>query len=200
MVATPLIVIVCVLTVALLMAPSVVTLVARRRFAGLERKRGSSFISSALWSLGCTFAALVAFVVSMPLWLVPPLVVVLPPLIWGWLTYRVMAFDALAEHASKQERQLLFKRHQWSLLLMGVLCGLMGAAPGVVWASGVVFAAAFFVLVPVAIWIYTVVFAFSCLWFTHYCLAALLQLRQEQEVSAASEPAPAPPALPVLPS
>jgi hypothetical protein len=29
----------------------------------------------------------------------------------------------------------------------------------------------------VAIWIYTLVFAFSALWFAHYCLAAVAQLR-----------------------
>jgi len=33
--------------------------------------------------------------------------------------------------------------------------------------------------VPVAIWIYTLVFAFSSLWFSHYCLAALEQLRKQ---------------------
>ena len=48
------------------------------------------------------------------------------------------------------------------------------------WASGALFAAAFVVLVPLAIWIYTLVFAFSSLWFAHYCLAALeLRLRSE---------------------
>jgi hypothetical protein len=46
-----------------------------------------------------------------------------------------------------------------------------------VWASGALFAAAFVILVPVAIWIYTLVFAFSSLWFAHYCLAALERLR-----------------------
>ena len=38
-------------------------------------------------------------VLSIPLWLIPPLVMVLPPLIWGWLTYRVFGYDVLAEHA-----------------------------------------------------------------------------------------------------
>ncbi len=84
----------------------------------------------------------------------------------------------MAEHASKPERQEIFKRHRLSLLAIGVVTGLLGAAPGIVWASGVVFAAAFLVLVPVAIWIYTLVFAFSSLWFTHYCLAALQRLRE----------------------
>lgn len=63
---------------------------------------------------------------------------------------------------------------------MGVLSGYLGAAPGIVWASVVLFAAAFVVLIPVAIWIYTLVFAFSSLWFAHFCLAALQQLRREE--------------------
>lgn len=199
--ATPLIVIVCVLAVAVLMAPAVVTLVAQRRFPQLQRKRGGSFIASVLWSLASTVAALLALVISVPLWLVPPLVLVLPPLIWGWLTYRVMAFDALADHASKPERQEIFKRHRLSLLSIGVLTGFLGAAPGIVWASGVVFAAAFFVLVPVAIWIYTLVFAFSSLWFTHFCLAALQRLRQERGEGAPEVVNPAAPATaPALPA
>lgn len=187
--ATPVIVLIAVLAVALMMTPALVRLVAERRFPTLERKRGGSLLGSLAWSLGSTAAALLAMVVSMPLWLVPPLVLVLPPLIWGWLTYRVMSFDALADYASKEERVLLLKRHHVSLLTMGVVCGYLGAAPGIVWASGVVFAAAFFVLVPVAVWIYTLVFAFSSLWFTHYALAALERLRRERgEPPAAAAP------------
>jgi hypothetical protein len=58
----------------------------------------------------------------------------------------------------------------------------MGAAPSLVWASGALFAAAFVVLVPLAVWLYTAVFAFSSLWFTHYALSALAQLRRSQGV------------------
>lgn len=134
--------------------------------------------------MASTVMALLALVVSMPLWLVPPLVLVLPPLIWGWLSYRVMAFDALAEHASQEERLELFKKHRSSLLGIGILTGYLGAAPSIVWASGVVFATAFVVLLPLAIWIYTLVFAFSSLWFAHFCLHALDRLRTEREVRA----------------
>jgi hypothetical protein len=110
----------------------------------------------------------------------------LPPLIWGWLTYRVMSFDALAEHASPEERAALIRAHRVPLLCIGVLCGYLGAAPSIVWASGLLFAAAFFVLVPIAIWIYTLVFAFSALWFAHYCLDALAQLRARRAAAQAS--------------
>ena len=174
---TPVIVVISLLLVAALMTPAMVGLVAKRRFPLLEKKRGGSFFGSAFGALGATLAALVALFASIPLWFVPPLVLVLPPLIWGWLTYRVMGYDVLAEHASAEERHLLMRRHRTRLLGIGVLSGYLGAAPSVVWASGalaVVFAP---VLVPVAVWIYTLVFAFSSLWFAHYALAALAAQR-----------------------
>ena len=191
---TPVVVLVSLLVVALFMMPALVALVAQRRFASLEHKKGASLLASLAWSLVSTLLAVVAMVLSLPLWLIPPLVLVLPPLIWGWLTYRVMAFDALSGHASASERKFLLQRHRMVLLLMGVVCGYLGAAPTIVWASGVVFAAAFFVLIPLGIWIYTMVFAFSALWFTHFCLAALERLRAENAVSGASPSAlvPAP--------
>ncbi len=178
---TPLLVVVSLLAVALLMTPSLVSLVSQSRFSTLQKLHGASFLSSILWSLGSTVAALVALVISIPLWAIPPLVLVLPPLIWGWLTYRVMAFDVLAEHATAEERRTLFRRHRAALFSMGVLTGYLGAAPSLVWASGALFAAAFVILVPVAIWIYTLVFAFSSLWYAHYCLAALQDLRSRAD-------------------
>ncbi len=183
-VATPAIVVLALLLVAVFMAPALTRLVAERRFAQLEQKKGSSLIGAVLRSLGVTLLALIALVVSMPLWLIPPLVLILPPLIWGWLTYRVMSFDALSEHASAEERRTVLRLHRWPLLAIGVLCGYLGAAPSIVWASSVLFAAAFFVLVPIAIWIYTLVFAFSALWFAHYCLDALAQLRAQRAAMA----------------
>ena len=176
---TPLVVFGVLLLVALLMMPALVGLVVRRRFPDLERKAGGSFWLGLAFSLGSTLLALVAMLVSIPLWLIPPLILVLPPLIWGWLTYRVMTFDALAEHASREERRELVRRHRLWLLGMGVITGYLGAAPSVIWASGWFFVAAFPLLIPVAIWIYTLVFAFASLWFAHYCLAALSMLRGE---------------------
>ncbi|MBV5297525.1 MAG: EI24 domain-containing protein [Rhodoferax sp.] len=190
---TPLIVVVSLLVVALLMAPALTALVAEKRFPTLERKRGSSFFASLMWSLLATVSALLALLVSVPLWLIPPLILILPPLIWGWLTYRVMAFDALADHASGEERREIFRRHRLALLGIGLFCGYLGAAPSLIWASGALLAAAFVVLVPLAIWIYTLVFALSSLWFAHYCLAALQALRAERASAAAapvSTPAP----------
>lgn len=174
---TPVIVLVCLLLVAVFMTPTMVGMVGQRRFPSLERKHGGSLAASVLWSFGSTALAMLALLVSMPFWLIPPLVLILPPLIWGWLTYRVFAFDALAAHASVDERKSLLKKHRNSLLLMGILSGYMGAAPTLLWAWGALTVILAPLLIPLAIWIYTLVFAFASLWFAHFCLAALAELR-----------------------
>lgn len=194
--ATPVIVVVALLAVSILMTPSMLQLVAERRFPQLERRHGGSFWRGAFGSLLATLLALLLMGLSVPLWLVPPLVLVIPPLIWGWLTYRVLSYDVLAEHASREERLELIRRHRPAMLAMGVLAGLLGAAPGIVWASGVMFVALAPVLVPAAIWIYTLVFAFAALWFAHFALAALEALRLERE--PLPPPPPAPPPFPTL--
>jgi hypothetical protein len=104
-----------------------------------------------------------------------------------------MVFDALLSHASREERIALGRQHRGWLLCIGVLTGYLGALPSLVWASGALFAAAFLLLIPLAIWIYALVFAFTSLWFTHYSLGALEALRAQSDtvVMGASVPVPA---------
>lgn len=187
---TPLVLVGCLFVVATLMAPMIVRLVAKRRFPALEKAAGASYLASVGWAVLSTAAALLALVLSMPLWLVPPLVLILPPLIWGWLTYRVMAFDALADHASPEERREIFKRHRWWLLGMGVVTGYMGAAPSLVWSLGFMAVALAPFLVPLSIWLYTLIFAFSSLWFSHYGLSALQSLRAQRSADTATTQMP----------
>ena len=189
---TPILVVISLLAVSLMMTPALVALVVQRRFAHLALKRGGTTWTSLAWTVGSTVIALVAMLISLPLWVVPPLMFIVPPLIWGWLSYRVMVFDALVLHASREERLTIGRQHRIWLLMIGVLTGYMGTLPSLVWASGAVFAAAFLVLIPLAIWIYALVFAFTSLWFTHYSLGALEALRAESGtvVMGASVPLP----------
>ena len=182
----PLAVVVSLFIVALVMMPRLVDLVARRRFPLLERRHGEPAWRGALVSLGATLVAVVAFFASMPLWLVPPLVLVLPPVIWGWLAYRVMSFDALAEHATRDERLALMRTHRLPLMGIGIATGYLGAAPALVWAvsAGLLVALAP-VLIVASVWLYTLVFTFSALWFVHYGLAALETLRAAERAPAA---------------
>ncbi len=204
--AAPVIVVVSVLLVAVLMVPAIVNLVAERRYPLLQRKHGAGVLASFAFSLGCTVLATVVMVVSLPLWFVPPLVLVLPPLIWGWLTYRVMSFDAMADHASADERHELMRRHRLPLLGIGVVSGYLGAAPSLLWALSAVTVIFAPFVIALSVWLYTLVFAFSALWFAHYLLAALAAIRAAQPPRDAglltidAEPVDPPrPAIPVIP-
>ncbi len=184
--SVPVCVVATLVVVALTMAPAVVRLVATRRFPLLERRHGGGFWQGAGWSIACTAAALLALLASLPLWFIPPLVLVVPPLIWGWLTYRVFSFDVLAAHADADERRRLIRAHRVPLLGMGIVAGFIGAAPSLLWAVSAMMLLFAPLLILVSIWLYTLVFAFSGLWFAHYLLAALRDLRVAEAVSAAS--------------
>jgi len=184
--AVPVVVVLSLLLVAWLMMPAIVRLVVARRFPALQKKQGAGLLLGLGWSLACSALALLLLALSLPLWLIPPVVLIVPPLIWGWLTYRVLSFDVLADHADRAERRLLMDRHRWQLLAAGVITGYLGAAPSLLWA----FSAATLILAPVlvviSIWLYTLVFAFSALWFAHFLLAALAALRSEAASAAAT--------------
>ena len=187
--AVPLVVVVSLLLVAWTVTPVLVDWVAKRRFAGLQRRGGAAgWWASAAWSLGCTLLALGVLVVSLPLWFVPPLAAVIPPLVWGWLAARVFSFDTLALHATTEERRLVMHEQRWTMLLMGIVCGLMGSLPSLIWALGALTLVFAPLLVLASVWLYTLVFAFASLWFAHFTLAKLHRLRQAGAAGPASPP------------
>jgi hypothetical protein len=199
--AVPAIVLVTLLLVALFMVPSIVNLVTSRRFPTLQRREGGGLLASVGWSLWCTALAAVALIASIPLWFIPPLVLIVPPLIWGWLSYKVMTFDVLAEHADRDERRRILREQRWPLLTIGIVTGYLGSAPTLIWGIGAMALPLAPVLMPVSLWLYTLVFAFSGLWFAHYALAALQALRLQtaatvrpvDEVIDLPPPTPLPP-------
>ena len=185
-IAVTLVVLLSLLLVALLMTPSIVGMVARRRFPDLEARRGANGWQTTAWSVWVTLLALLALAATLPLWLLPLFGLLLPPLIWGWASGRIFAFEVLAEHASAEERRTLLREHRGPLLAMGVVAGFMGAVPALVWAAGVLALVLAPLLLIVSVWLYTLVFAFAAAWFAHYALAALQQLRAQR----ASAPPP----------
>lgn len=192
---SPVLVVLCLLLVATLMTPSMADLVAQRRFPGLQRKHGAGLVAGLTWGLGHTLVALLVLVLSLPFWLIPPVALIVPPLVLGWLTYRVFTFDVLGDFASGPERRRLLSEHRLPLLGLGLATGYLSTAPAAIWAFG----AMVFVLAPLVIVIFvflsTLVFAFSSLWFSHYALAALQEMRRADTV-AEREPDPVMDALP----
>lgn len=151
-------------------------------FAGLKKERGGSFLGSLWVCLSSTFIFLVLVVITLPIWWVPPVFAMIPPILWGWLTARLMTYDVLSRHASKIEREILLKRYQVPLLVMGIIAGMMGAIPTFFWLSSVFILVLFPFVSILMMWLYSLVFIFAALWFTHYLLFALKEHRDHEGV------------------
>lgn len=190
-IAIPLIVVTVLLLIATLSMPSVIRFLSARHFPGLEMRRGGTWYGSLGQALWTTVVCLLLLVVTLPLWLVPPFFALIPPLLWGWLTYRVMSYDALALHASADERRALVRRLRLPLLLIGIASGLLGSLPTLLWASSVWLIVLFPVITAITIWIYAFILVFSALWFGYYCLRAL-QRQRAQEQGGVRHTAPVP--------
>lgn len=157
--------------------PAIARHVGQRQFPQLEQRRGGSFVGSLLVSLSSFAVFITVWLLTLPLNLVPLFALFVQPLLWGWLAYRVMSYDALADYADEDERRRIVQRERWSLLAIGIVTGSLGAVPGLVWLGGVLSVIMFPLLAAFAIWLYLLVFVFSGLWFQYFCLDALARLR-----------------------
>ena len=174
----PLIILTLLLIVSFTSISGVVGHVGRaKNYQDLNCAHGGSFwgsIANTSWS---TFICLLLIIVTLPVWWIPPIFAIIPPLLWGWLTTRLMSYDVLAKHASEIERKEILREHKWPLLTMGIITGLMGAIPSFFWLSSV-FVLILFPLVSIfMMWVYSLVFIFASLLFSHYLLLALKNRR-----------------------
>jgi hypothetical protein len=161
--------------------PFIVRHVGGRHYPKLEQKQGGSMLGGLRAALSSFAVFIVIWLATLPLYIVPPLAMISSTLLWGWLTSRVMSYDALADHASEDERRTIQQERRRDLLVMGLVSGAMGALPPLLMAAGAVL---FVALLPLALavmmWLYVLIFIFTALWFQYYCLEALAQLRARQ--------------------
>ena len=152
----PLVFITALLITALFAMPALIRLVADRTYPQLKRENSGSMtgnLSNVLLAVGVFIAI---WVFTLPLWLIGAGVVV-PFIAAAYLNQRLFRYDALAEHASREEMQALFSRHQSSWWGLGMLTGLFQFVP------------LLNLLAP----------ALTALAFIHFGLARLADLRQQ---------------------
>ena len=117
--------------------------VAQRSFPALERRRGGG-VAGSIWNGVAALAGMVLlFVVTLPLWLVPPLWPLIPLAIFTWVNQKLLRYDALGEHADRDEMARLFRERRRALLLLGLLLALLAYVPFVGFIAPVVFGLAF---------------------------------------------------------
>lgn len=155
----PLAYVTALLIVSVFAMPMMVRHVAQSRFPNLHLEHGGSNLGSAWNSFAALVIYLLLWLITLPLWLLSgPLALVFPVLLNAYLNQRLFRYDALAEHASKEEFTALMERSGKQLYLLGGMLGLLQYVPLLNF------------LAPVYIG----------LAFTHFCLDDLEKLRMEK--------------------
>lgn len=152
----PAIYVTALLITAVFAMPMMVNHVSQKYYPELERKRGGSNAGSIANSTIAIAVYCVGWVISLPLWLFSPFALLLPLLLMAYLNQRLFRYDALAEHASKEEFALILERCMVKLYLLGAAVGLLQFVPVLNLFSPV----------------------YVALVFIHLCLTELKELRQ----------------------
>ncbi len=156
--------------------PAIVKHVAARQYPNLEEKSGGTIMGGLMLNVVTMLKFVPIWLVTLPLYIFPPLAIAVQVILFGRLNARVMAYDALADHASVEEFATIIKLHARDLTTIGVISGACGAIPGLVWLGGAI-TLLFPILAPLSIWLFIMVFIFTALWFQYYCMQALEELR-----------------------
>ncbi len=124
----PLVFLTALVITALFAMPALIRLVEVRDYPRLQRESGGGMAGSLLNALLalCIFVAI--WVLTLPLWMIGAGLVV-PFLAATYLNQRLFRYDALAEHASAEEMQVLFSKYQSSWWGLGLLTGLLQFVP-----------------------------------------------------------------------
>jgi len=147
---------------ALCVMPMVIGHLEHRDYAGLGRQ-GRHALAAGLWNAAWVSAAFAAgWLLTLPLWLIPPMALLLSVFWWAFAFSRMMRVDALVEHASPAERRVLDRRHNAGFWLLGFILALINLLPPA------------WLVLPV----------FSALVYAHYGLDALQRLRRETVIEA----------------
>lgn len=129
LVIPPLVQATALLITATVAIPVMVEFVAQRSYLQLQRRKGGSVAGSVWNALFATVVYLVLWLLTLPLWFFALPALVLPVLLNGWLNDRVFRYDALAEHASRDEYAVLSRRLGGNFFLLGCAGALLQLVP-----------------------------------------------------------------------
>lgn len=148
--------------VAVFAMPLVMRFLVARDYPGVARRGTGSPLPGLLNVLVAIPLFAVGYLLTLPLWLIPPLALVVPWFWWSWLTARVMRMDSLVEYADPAERRAIEARYRKEYLLLAMLVSALNLVPPL------------FLVTPVL----------SALAFGHYSLAMLAERRAAQPAVA----------------
>jgi CysZ protein len=109
--------------------PVMVEHIARTDYPELAREKFGTTTGSIVNGLTALLIWIGLWIVTLPLWLIPPLPLLISPLLAGYLNDRVFRYDALAEHATRAEYETILRERNAPLYGLGVVAALIQVVP-----------------------------------------------------------------------
>lgn len=117
------------LLAAIIILPLILNHLARTEYQDLAAMGADSFTAATVNSVLASILFIAAWLITLPLWLIPGLSLILPMLLMAWLNRRTFAYDALSLHATKDEWRDLKERHKTPLFMLGLTMALLAHIP-----------------------------------------------------------------------
>ncbi len=164
MLFAPLIIITMLLITTIFVMPALIKLVAQRNYPGLKRKHGGDITGSIMNALLASGIFILIWIATLPLWTVGAGILI-PFVAAAFMNQQLFRYDALSEHASKEEIKTICAANRYSLWVLGLLTGFVQFIP------------VLNLLAPV----------FTALAFIHFGLEQVKRLRAENEQTYTAE-------------
>lgn len=113
---------------AIFIMPALINLVANRDYPELKREYGGSIAGSVINAILACGVFILIWVVTLPLWAVGAGIII-PFAAAAFMNQQLFRYDALSEHASKQEIKTICAENRYSLWGLGLLTGLIQFIP-----------------------------------------------------------------------
>lgn len=114
---------------AIFIMPAMLSFVAARDYPELEKKHFGTTLGSVWSALVAVSVFLVLWLLTLPLWLIPFGVFVVPTLLSAYLNQRLFVYDALADHADREEFEKIKIQSQGRQFGLGALLGFVHYIP-----------------------------------------------------------------------
>lgn len=117
------------LLAAIVIMPLMLKFLSATEYRDLAPMGKDSFIAAAVNSVGASILFVLAWVLTIPLWLIPGFSLLVPLLLMGWLNRRTFAYDALSLHATPEEWRTFQQQHKLPLFMLGMTMALLAHIP-----------------------------------------------------------------------
>lgn len=123
-----LVVVTTLIITAIFSMPALIRLVASRYYPELKYKHGGNMAGNLINAMIALVVFIIIWIITIPLWIIG-IGVVVPFIAAAYLNQQLFRYDALSEHANRQELKILLKTDRKLLWSLGLLTGSLQLIP-----------------------------------------------------------------------